>query len=307
MTHSDHSDHSDRTARTARTAHRRRRPGILTVGAVVGALAAVTLLAAACGKDDAKATTTTQKPADKSTATTAAGGGLAGTSWSLATYSAAAGSTPAVTGADAVLDFAAAGRVSGSTGCNRFNGTWTEGTQAGSLTVKLGPMTMMACTSAELTAQEQAVMRNLADITAYAVKGSTLSLTDKDGNELLTYTAVSGELKGTNWTANGVNNGKTAVVGVADTAKLTASFGADGQLTGFGGCNNFTATYSTDGSKISITALAGTKKTCGTETDQLEQQYFTALQNSATYEVSGSTLNVRDSAGATQVNFSRAQ
>ena len=123
---------------------------------------------------------------------------------------------------------------------------------------------------------------------------------------VLTYTSVSNDLEGTKWTANGVNNGREAVEGVG-TEELTADFGADGKLSGFGGCNNYNATWSTDGSKITISALAATKKACGTEVDQREQQYFTALQAVATYEVSGSTLNMRDAEGATQVNFARAQ
>ena len=104
-------------------ARRVRRTGKLGLGAAIGAIALLATVATGCGDDDGGSA------ASKSTTTAAPGAaGLPGTSWVLASYTAAAGSTPAVAGADATLQFADEDRVSGSTGCNNFSGTFTEGT-----------------------------------------------------------------------------------------------------------------------------------------------------------------------------------
>lgn len=285
---------------TSAVTRRGRRPGLLVVGAI-GALATVATLTTGCGSDDTRAGSSTSSTT--SGVTTA----LTGTSWTLATYSVVGTQTPAVAGAESTLDFGAESALAGSTGCNRFTGSWKAGPAESALSVVIGPMTQMACTSAELTSQEQAVLANLEAVATVTMQGDTLTLTGAQGPDLLTYSAVSKELPGTSWTASGVNNGRGGVETNAVTPTLTASFAEGGMLTGFGGCNNFRADYTTRASKITISAPASTKVSCGAEVDETERQYLAALQNSSTFEVSGNTLNLRDNLGATQVNFTPAQ
>jgi putative lipoprotein len=69
--------------------------------------------------------------------------------------------------------------VSGSSGCNQYNGPVTYG--GGEMT--LGPnfaATMMACEEAIMD-QEQAYLSALASVTGYEVSGDELSLTDDSG------------------------------------------------------------------------------------------------------------------------------
>ena len=99
------------------------------------------------------------------------------------------------------LDFAPEGIVSGSTGCNRFNGTWTE--DGDSLKIALGPMTQMACTSDAATQQEKSIIDSLGKVASAEQTATTLVLKDSDGKELLTYDAVTGDLQGTSWKVNG--------------------------------------------------------------------------------------------------------
>jgi heat shock protein HslJ len=227
---------------------------------------------------------------------------LSGSSWMLATYADSAGtSTPAVSSRDgAPLAFGADGALNGSTGCNSFGGTYVQ--EGDSLTISLGPMTLMACPG-ELGDQESAVVDALPQVASFTADGD-LVLMSEAGDVLLTYSPGMTDLAGTSWQATGVNNGKEAVVSSAATESITASFGDDGTLTGSGGCNSYQATYTLGGEgDIAIGPVAATKKACPDEIMQAEQQYFAALGASTTYSIDGTSLTLRDAQGATQVSF----
>ena len=114
-------------------------------------------------------------------------------------------------------------------------------------------------------------------------------------------------LAGTSWQATGINNGKEAVVSQEGTEKVTAQFGADGTLSGSGGCNTYSGPYTTSGAdQITIGALASTEMACPEPAMEIEQMYFAALANVATYQIEGTTLTLRDAGGATQAAFTLA-
>jgi heat shock protein HslJ len=256
----------------------------------VGALLAAAVLAFAlssCGDDD-------EVTAGADTAPT-----LAGTSWTLASTSIDGDDVTAVQ--SPTLEFGDDGTVTGSTGCNQFSGTYTE--SGSDVTITLGPVTLAACVDPGVTAQEAAILGHLPEVTSFEA-GGQLVLRDAEGATLLTYDEGLATIEGTSWTATGVNNGRGAVESTAAIEALTADFGGDGVLSGFAGCNTYNATYelSTDGG-ISITGVATTRKACEEEAMTLERQYVAALENAATYAVSGDTLTLRDSADAMQVTY----
>jgi heat shock protein HslJ len=227
---------------------------------------------------------------------------LAGSSWVLESYAGPDGApVAAVTSGDlGTLAFAADGSFAGSTGCNRIAGTYTQ--NGSSLTMASGPMTLRAC-QGPVAAQEAAVVAALPLVVSFT-SDANLVLQDADGAALLTYAQGMTSLAGTSWQATGINNGKEAVVSEAGTEKVTAAFGADGTLSGSGGCNTYTGSYTTAGSdEITIGALAATEMACEEPAMQIEQQYFAALGNVTTYQIDGNTLTLRDANGATQVAF----
>ena len=228
---------------------------------------------------------------------------LAGTGWVLESYAGPDGSVAAEAGSGASMVFGDDGSVAGSTGCNRFAGTFTQ--QGADLTVDLGPMTLMACTSKALTAQETAVTAGLAATRSMAAgTDGAIELLDQAGGTLLTYRPGIAGLPGTSWQATGINNGRDAVVSDASVSAATAEFAADGTLSGSGGCNTFTAPYRiepVDG--LSIGAIAATKMACEPQVMTTEMAYFAALARVATYAIDGQTLTLRDKDGATQVTF----
>lgn len=255
--------------------------------------------AAACGEDDMgdegdtkdTTTTTTAAPAGGATNPT---GGLAQTSWKL---------TGAVEGTVPTLMFAQDGTLSGSTGCNSFSGTWTQDGE--SVSIELGPMTRMACTSDEGNEQEQRIIDALGEVAGAEQSATTLRLVDADGQDLLSYDAVTGDLQGTSWKVTGVNTG-SAVESSALTEQLTLSFGTEGSVTGQGGCNGFKGTYTLEGGTITFSEFASTMKGCDEAVMQLEDQYLGALAASSVVERTGDSLTLRDDAGAMQVTATLA-
>ena len=71
-------------------------------------------------------------------------------------------------------------RVSGSTGCNRFTGTFTRAGQ----TLRFGPTmatTRMACVELQINQQERAFLAALQATQRYEVTGDTLTLSGASG------------------------------------------------------------------------------------------------------------------------------
>lgn len=261
---------------------------------LVGALALTVLGACASGDGGGPGASSTAVP------------DLAGTTWNLTSYAGADGAqTPAVTEPSVgTLTFLAGGRVAGSTGCNRFTGTYDQSGDA--LTIATGAITMMGCPG-PVGDQEAAVLAALGEVTAAAVVRDSLVLRDSGGSDLLVYSPGLAGLAGTSWTATGINNGTAAVVSDATTSAVTATFEEGNALSGSGGCNTYSSTWTTtppDG--LTIGPVSATEMACEPDVMATEQQYFAALAKVATYQVEGNQLTLRDTDGAVQVSFRQA-
>jgi heat shock protein HslJ len=258
--------------------------------ALVGACVLLVFVMSACGDDDDDAPSASTAPTE-----------LAGTKWVLS--SAVIDDEDVASVAAAALDFGTDGTLSGTTGCNNFSGTYEQ--EGDELDIELGPMTLAACTDPAATAQEQAILEGLPEVDTFR-SAPQLELLDDDGDTLLIYDANTAGLEGTSWTATGVNNG-SAVESTALTETVSAEFRSGGVVSGFSGCNQYNGTYATSGTGgLTITDVAGTLKACDDAAMALEGQYLAALGNTATYELSGDTLTLRDSSGAIQATFTAA-
>ena len=226
-----------------------------------------------------------------------------GTTWRLIAYADSSGqlsmALPDVE-TTAVFD---GGRVSGNAGCNNYNGTYTVDGQA--LTIQLGPTTMMACPEPTM-AQEQAFFTNLAAAVSYVLVGDQLHILNANGDVILAFQPlVSTPLVGTTWQTLSYNNGKQAVVSVLTGTEITAVFGADGQLTGSAGCNNYMAGYTVDGDAITIGPAASSMMMCAEPEGVMEQEtaYLTSLTTAATYSIQGDQLELRTADGALVASY----
>lgn len=239
-------------------------------------------------------------PEGSSDAHAATASPLTRNAWVMATL---AGKAP-LRGTDVTAAFTPAGRVSGSTGCNRYTGTYTS--SGSTLRISGVATTQMACSRA-ITLQERAFLKALSATRSFAVRRGTLTLRTAGGRPLATFRAQTQALAGTAWDVLSYNNGKQAVVSVLADTKLTAVFGRDGRLTGFAGCNNYNAGYKATPPKIEIGPVASTQKACDQPAgvNDQEARYLIALETAATYRIEGSRLELRTADGALAVDLRR--
>ncbi len=109
-----------------------------------------------------------------------------------------------------------------------------------------------------------------------------------------TATPTAPTLPGTRWMADEVA-GKPVISGSVPTA----SFGADGALTGTGGCNRFTTRYTTTGTSIHVDeVIATTMMACGQEVMAQETAFLGSLTAARTFAIAQDRLTLSDEAGA---------
>jgi heat shock protein HslJ len=225
-------------------------------------------------------------------------GSLHGSEWQLLTV----GGAPAIAGYEATM-MLTQGRVTGTTGCNRYTGSYTLPARDA---LEFGPIasTMMACSDPQME-QERAFLKALEGTRYYARSEGSLTLKGANGEELATFEPrKSTGLVGTTWSATGINNGRQAVVSLAAGSTVTAIFDSGGRVSGSGGCNSYSAGYTVDGNKIKIDTITQTEMAClDQKIMEQEQAYFAALQKATTYRIDGDKLELRDDGGALQVGF----
>jgi heat shock protein HslJ len=232
----------------------------------------------------------------------AGGGRLPGTSWSLTSL----GGRPSVRGTTITLNFGTDGKATGTDGCNSYVTPYTSD----ATTVKFqspGASTLMAC-PAPVMDQASAYTKALGQAATYRIDGQQLTLSDSGGKELAVFAAQSSDLAGTNWNVTGYNNGKQAVVSVIIGTTITANFDTAGKVSGSGGCNMYSATYTSDGkSTINIGPAVSTRKACAEPQGVMEQetQYLAALSTAATYGIDGNRMEMRTTDGAIAVSFAK--
>jgi heat shock protein HslJ len=197
------------------------------------------------------------------------------------------------------------GQASGSSGCNRYNGSYSvEGDS-----ISLGPLmsTLMACDE-DLMDQEQAFMRALESASTYSIEGETLELTSEDGEVLAVFDADTTSLAGDEWSCTGYNNGEQAVVSVLEGTSITLGFTEDGTAKGSSGCNTYSAPYETGGgAQMTFGQATVTEIACPEPEGVMEQEarYLEALSTVATYELRGDQLTLRRDDGAIAATFMR--
>jgi heat shock protein HslJ len=194
------------------------------------------------------------------------------------------------------------GRVTGSTGCNRFTAPYTLDAEA--LTIGAVATTQMACTGAA-DAVERAFLAALKDVAAWRIERDQLVLLGDGGAELLRFRVPTPT--GT-WTATAILAGDAVSSPLAGT-EMTATFADDGKLTGSAGCNRYTTTYRASRGEMTIAEPATTKKACATPEGVMKQEraYLAALSITRGYRVEGSRLSLLTAEGTFTAIFERVR
>ncbi len=226
---------------------------------------------------------------------------LDGSRWILASYVDAAGETvSALPDREPTAEFAA-GRVSGSAGCNTYAASFDAGD--GKLTTGRAISTMMAC-EPSIMAQERTFLKNLQAAASYKLDGEQLAIADAQGKTLLVFQAVKPPvLTGATWLMTSYNNGRGGFQSALAGVEVTAIFREDGTLSGNSGCNTYSAAYTVDGNSIDIGPARTTRMMCEQPVMAQETAYLKALEKAATFRMERTRLVLRDAGGAAMAAF----
>ena len=105
-------------------------------------------------------------------------------------------------------------------------------------------------------------------------------------------------LDGTSWQLLGLGPN-----GAIEGAQPTLTIGADGKVSGSGGCNTYTGAVTTSGMVIKFTGLAATKKACSDEINAQEATYLKALEQATTFENHATSLRINTKAFVEPLSF----
>jgi heat shock protein HslJ len=219
---------------------------------------------------------------------------LEGVSWSLDSYLNPEGKTENVLNYTQITALFEKGRVTGNGGCNNYAGSYV--TEGNNINISQLLSTMMFCED-NISSQESVYLINLQKAAMYNISDNLLKMMDANGTIILTYSEVQPlPLVGTNWSMLNYNNGRQAVVGALAGTEVTAIFGADGNLTGTAGCNQYRTGFTVNGNNITIKPAATTRMLC-TEPEGImdqEAEFLRALESAATYKIDRQQLWLRD-------------
>ena len=228
---------------------------------------------------------------------------LEGTLWVMEEYRDSEGNlVPSLPEITVTAEFSD-GKVSGSSGCNSYSGSYKV--NGDRIEFGLFASTMMACPEPRM-ALESGVLSALGSSTRFEVNDSSLTLMNDSGEVLVRFSASEpGSITSTPWEVLRYNNGKGGFTSVILHTSITASFAEDGTLSGSAGCNNYNTEYEIGGESITIGPIALTQMFCSDPEGIMEQeaQYLAALQNARTYTIELDQLDLFDAEGTRMVSY----
>jgi heat shock protein HslJ len=123
---------------------------------------------------------------------------------------------------------------------------------------------------------------------------------DEGGSE--TAAQDPADLEGKSWVLTQMldANGDTQIVDIGVNAEFDGS-----SISGISGCNQYSASYEASGSEISFGQIAGTQMACEPEVMAIEGRYLELLSQIGSYEISGRSMSMNDTAGTPVLQFSQ--
>ena len=205
------------------------------------------------------------------------------------------GSVAIVSGKEPTIRFTRDGKIEGTTGCNRFFGSYVQ--DGSKVTFSGTGATKMACPQDGVMQQEAAFLAILQGnaLVAFERPGKALSHLTLTGANGISFTGIpilyvpskpapkpdSAALKGGVWIVEDINR-----TGIIDNSRLTLTFGEDGRVSGSTNCNGFSGTYTVDDAKLTLGALMMTRRACLAEAlSRQEQKYTSALDGELSWTI----------------------
>lgn len=260
----------------------------------LGVMAVLAVMVAGCAPRPVSGENATDPTAGTPTEMPETPAGLDGSQWNVIELD----GEPVTGDAVGTLDFED-GRVGGKSFCNSFGGTYEIDGDA----LILGELmqTLMACEDMTL---ETAYTAALNEVATYRIDGGTLILTDAAGTDRVVLSpAKPASLEGTLWTLTGLADGD-AIASPVLGSEVTAEF-AEGTLSGSAGCNRYTASYTREGTALTLGPAGATKMACLDPAGVMEQEqaFLAALETVASYATKCASLTLFDADGAVVMTF----
>jgi heat shock protein HslJ len=181
------------------------------------------------------------------------------------------------------------GALSGSSGCNRYNTTYTA--RGSRLRVSSNiASTLIACNQ-QASNVESSYLARLPTVRSFAIKGDRLTVRTSTKGADLIYRALSARALRGDWVVTSYFR-PGAVVSVIQGTTITANFTGKA-ISGNGGCNSYSGPYETDETKIRIGPVVATQRACAEAAlTQQESEYLAALDTVRRFGIdqNGATL-----------------
>ena len=192
------------------------------------------------------------------------------------------------------------GMASGSGGCNSYGASYERDGDA--LTFGVIEATEMYCPDA--SDLESAYFANLAEVTAGFSTGGTLVMTGTDGEPVLEFETAgtipmpTDGIEGLSWQLESLVLPDEAGLTPIPQGVVASIVLEDGQATGSGGCNSFSATYQLDGAALSFSEVLSTRMACPEPAMGLEQAFYAQLGSVASWSSDGGSVTLYDASGS---------
>lgn len=217
---------------------------------------------------------------------------LIGTSWQVESFGGPAPeeTLPIIPDTRLTVNFGI-DRYAGNGGCNWFLGVYSV--EGESMRFMTPAQTRAYCQPDAIMQQEATFMSSLWNVLSYKMDGEKL-LGYTTGDQLL-LTMIAAEpvvFEGTTWTMRFQEYGNGLNPFIPET-EVTAVFNA-GELTGSGGCNTYSTTYTLDGQRFAVTEVVSTRMACEEPEGVMDQetQFFENLQAAKKLIQTGSLLQL---------------
>ena len=111
-------------------------------------------------------------------------------------------------------------------------------------------------------------------------------------------TALNAGLDRTGWVLSAIEPSDRPAADWANSG-ITARFDvADQRLSGFAGCNNYSAALTLPGARLQVSPPAATRKGCPAPVMELEQEYLERIARASAFAISGDRLDLSLSDGS---------
>jgi heat shock protein HslJ len=214
------------------------------------------------------------------------------TLWRLRALRRGGGAAPVPPGEGAAIDARFEdGKVAGNGGCNRYLAAYKR--DGAKLQIRAGAGTLMACPEPAMSL-ERDYHAALTATAGFRIEDRRLLLVDEQGDIVLELEADRpAALTDADWHLLGYNTGN-ALVSNRATETMTARFGSDGKIAGFGGCNRYFGSYEAEGERLRIGPLASSRKLCLEPQGVMQDEagFLKVLEQVTEYRIEGRRLTL---------------